>query len=67
MNRSGRVETETEWRRVVDQLWNTIHKDKGDVAAFPKPADAWERFVKTQRLEEVENESSNSYNIDGVF
>lgn len=69
INKSGRIDTEKNWRQVVEDLWASIHSDKKDAAKFPRPVDAWERFVRTQQLSFIgdDNENINNNGFNGML
>lgn len=52
-NKAGCVKTIDQWHLVMEELWCNLQRDKSVAKKFPRPLDAWERFARSQQLEEV--------------
>lgn len=67
-SKTGEIKHKLEWMYDLNAFWADIHRDQQDAKKFPRPENAWDKFVKLLGLIEVNHEnyiSSSSYH--GVF
>lgn len=60
----GDIKSEFQWRNELNSLWFELNR-VDDFKRVPRPSDAWDRLVRVLGLEEVELNTSNSF--EGVF
>lgn len=62
-SKTGEVGDKAYWEKELDVFWS-MFKGRGSHKHFEnlpeRPANAWERFVKVLKLEEIDENSSNN-------